>query len=157
MSSASAMATDSSEAGTESPHSGSTTPSKVTLDVHHRSFSRMSRPFLGLSGFLRSRYPSSTQQPSVKAVPEALEAGTENESGVAEEHAVSSTEEHNSDDEDRQTLRGVPVNSGVEDTKDGARLQIDSREKEAETSIKLQVPCGEEGGTLAISHILTPI
>jgi hypothetical protein len=117
----------------------------------------MSRPFFGLSGFLRSRYPSSTQQPSVKAVPEVHEAGTESESGGAEEHAASTTEEHNSDDEDRQTLRGVPVNGGVEDSKDGARLKIDSREKGAETSIKIQVPGGEEGGTLAISHILTPI
>ncbi|KAI0307499.1 hypothetical protein B0F90DRAFT_16930 [Multifurca ochricompacta] len=52
--------TDSSETGTESPpHSGSTTPSKSSTEVYHSSLSRMSRPFFGLSGFLRSRYPSS--------------------------------------------------------------------------------------------------
>jgi hypothetical protein len=153
------IATNQSETGTESPpHSGSTTPSKASLDTHHGSLSRMSRPFFGLSGFLRSRYPSSTQRPSVKTLPEALEAGIESESGVADEQAAPSTEEHNSDDEDRRTLRGVPVNGGVADnTTDGTGLQVDSREKEAGASIKIPVPGGEEGGTLAISHILTPI
>ncbi|KAH9982160.1 hypothetical protein BGW80DRAFT_1453104 [Lactifluus volemus] len=105
-SSTGSASTNPSDAGTESP--GSTTPSKASLDSHHGSLSRMSRPFFGLSGFLRSRYPSSTQRPSVKAVPEALEGGTESEGGMAEEQGAPSAEDHNSDDEDRRTLRGVP-------------------------------------------------
>jgi UV radiation resistance-associated gene protein len=155
-SSTNSASTNPSDAGTESP--GSTTLSKVSLDSHHGSLSRMSRPFFGLSGFLRSRYPSSTQRPSVKAVPEALEGGTESEGGLAEEQGAPSAEDNNSDDEDRRTLRGVPVNGELEeDTKDGARLQVDSREKKAGTSIKMPVPGEEDGGALAISHILTHI
>ena len=159
--SASTMTTDPSEAKTESPpHSGSTTPSKTSVDTHHGSLSRMSRPFFGLSGFLRPRYPSGTRHPSVKVVPEeAPEASSENESEVTEEQTTESTEEHSSDDGDHRTLRGVAVNGSMEEnTKDGAGvLQAGSREKEAGTSIKIPVTTGEEGDTLAVSHILTPI
>ncbi|KAI0252690.1 hypothetical protein BJV78DRAFT_331272 [Lactifluus subvellereus] len=155
--SASTMATDPSEARTESPpHSGSTTPSKASVDTHHGSLSRISRPFFGFSGFLRSRYPSGTQRPSVTAVPEAPEASGENEGEVTEEQTAESTEIHGSDDEDHRTLRGVPVNGSVGEDGAGA-LQVGSREKETGTSIKIPVTSGEEGGTLAVSHILTPI
>ncbi|KAI9460175.1 hypothetical protein BJY52DRAFT_1263480 [Lactarius psammicola] len=143
--STSTMATELPEAAEESPpHSGSTTPSKASVDTHHGSFSRMSRPFFGLSGFLRSRYPSSAQRPSVKAVPESLENGVENEGGE-EGQMTGSTEENSSDDEDRRTLRGVPVNSGGEDVKEVVR----GGEKEAEDS-KIPVPVGEEGETPAL-------
>jgi len=132
------------------PHSGSTTPSKTSVDTHHGSLSRMSKPFFGLSGFLRSRYPSSAQRPSVKAVPESLENGVENENGE-EGQMTGSTEEHSSDDEDRRTLRGVPVNSG-EDVKEVAR----GGEKETEAS-RMPVTVGEDGETLAVSRVLTHI
>lgn len=128
------------------PHSGSTTPSKVSVDTHHGSFSRMSRPFFGLSGFLRSRYPSSAQRPSVKAVPESLENGDDGQ-------LIGRTEENSSDDEDRRTLRGVPVNSGGEDVKEVVR----GGEKEAEASIRTPVPVGEEGEAIAVSRVLTHI
>jgi hypothetical protein len=111
----------------------------------------MSRPFFGLSGFLRSRYPSSAQRPSVKAVPESLENGVEGENGD-EGQTTGSTEESGSDDEDRRTLRGVPVNTGGEDVKEVAR----GGEKEAEAS-RIPVPVGEEGETLAISRVVTHI
>lgn len=110
----------------------------------------MSRPFFGLSGFLRSRYPSSSQRPSVKAVPESLENGVENENGAGQ--MTGSTEENSSDDEDRRTLRGVPVNSGGEDVKEVAR----GGEKEAEAS-RIAVPVGEDGETLAVSRVLPHI
>jgi hypothetical protein len=145
-------ATDLPEAADESPpHSGSTTPSKASVDTHHGSFSRMSIPFLGLSGFLRSRYPSSAQRPSVKAVPESLENGVENENGE-EGHMTGSTEENSSDDEDRRTLRGVPVNSGGEAVKEVVR----GGEKEADAS-RIPIPVGEDGETLAVSRVLTHI
>lgn len=145
-------ATEQSEAADESPpHSGSTTPSKASVDTHHGSFSRMSRPFFGLSGFLRSRYPSSAQRPSVKAVPESLENGVENENGE-EGQMTGSTEENSSDDEDRLTLRGVPVNNGGEDVKKVAR----GGEKEVEAS-RIPPPVGEDGETLAVSRVLTHI
>ncbi|KAH8992095.1 hypothetical protein EDB92DRAFT_1991341 [Lactarius akahatsu] len=150
--STSTMATELPEAADESPpHSGSTTPSKASIDTHHGSFSRMSRPFLGLSGFLRSRYPSSAQRPSVKAVPESLENGVENENGE-EGQMTGSTDENSSDDDDRRTLRGVPVNSGGEDVKEVVR----GGEKETEDS-KVPVPVGEDGETLAVSRVLTHI
>lgn len=63
-----------------------------------------------------------------------------------------STEENSSDDEDRRTLRGVPVNSGGEDVKEVAR----GGEKEAEAS-RITVPVGEDGETLAVSRVLTHI
>ena len=145
-------ATDLPEVTDESPpHSGSTTPSKASVDTHHGSFSRMSRPFLGLSGFLRSRYPLSAQRPSVKAVPESLENGVENENGE-EGHMTGSTEENSSDDEDRRTLRGVPVNSGGDAVKEVVR----GGEKEAEAS-RIPMPPGEGGETLAVSRVLTHI
>ncbi|KAH9043820.1 hypothetical protein EDB85DRAFT_2138507 [Lactarius pseudohatsudake] len=150
--STSTMATELLETADESPpHSGSTTPSKASVDTHHGSFSRMSRPFLGLSGFLRSRYPSSAQRPSVKAVPESLENGVENENGE-EGQMTGSMEENSSDDEDRRTLRGVPVNSGGEDVKEVVR----GGEKETEDS-RVPVPVGEDGETLAVSRVLTHI
>ncbi|KAH9046440.1 hypothetical protein EDB84DRAFT_1627604 [Lactarius hengduanensis] len=150
--STSTMATELPEAADESPpHSGSTTPSKASVDTNHGSFSRMSRPFLGLSGFLRSRYPSSAQRPSVKAVPESLENGIENENGE-EGQMTGSMEENSSDDEDRRTLRGVPVNSGGEDVKEVVR----GGEKETEDS-RVPVPVGEDGETLAVSRVLTHI
>jgi hypothetical protein len=105
----------------------------------------MSKPFLGLSGFLRSRYPSSSQRPSVKAVPESLENGVENENG--EEGQMTGSEENSSDDEDRRTLRGVSVNSGGEDVKEVGR----GGEKEAEAS-RIPVPVGED-----VSRVLTHI
>ncbi|KAH9075731.1 hypothetical protein EDB83DRAFT_1812803 [Lactarius deliciosus] len=151
--STSTMATELPEAAAADespPHSGSTTPSKASIDTHG-SFSRMSRPFLGLSGFLRSRYPSSAQRPSVKAVPESLENGVDNENGE-EGQMTGSMEENSSDDEDRRTLRGVPVNSGGEDVKEVVR----GGEKETEDS-RVPVPVGEDGETLAVSRVLAHI
>ena len=146
------MSTELLEATDESPpRSGSTTPSKASVDTHHGSLSRMSRPFFGLSGFLRSRYPSSAQQPSVKVVPESLENGAEGENGE-EGQMTGSTEESSSDDEDRRTLRGVPVNTGGDNVKEVVR----GGEKEAEAS-RITVPVGEEGETLAVSRVVTHI
>jgi len=107
----------------------------------------MSRPFFGLSGFLRTRYPSSSQRPSVKAVPESLENGAENENGE-EGQMTGSTEENSSDDEDRRTLRGVSVNSGGEDVKAVVR----GGEKEAEAS-RIPVPVGEDGVSRVLTHM----
>lgn len=150
--STSTMVTKLPEATDESPpHSGSTTPSKASVDAHHGSFSRMSKPFFGLSGFLRSRYPSSAQRPSVKAVPESLENGVEGENGE-EGQMTGSTEESGSDDEDRRTLRGLPVNTGGENVK----VVVRAGEKEAEAP-RIPVPVGEEGESLAVSRVVTHI
>ncbi|KAI0271615.1 hypothetical protein BC834DRAFT_452704 [Gloeopeniophorella convolvens] len=145
-----------SEDDTDSPpHSGSTTPSKASTDSNHGSLSRMSRPFFGLSGFLRSRYPSSSQRPSVRVVPEAPENLVENEDGTDDgQEAPGSAEERNSDDEDRRTLRGVPVGDGEEeDTKDGVLPgdgHAGSVEKGTETP-------GSEGSGPLISQMVTNI
>ncbi|KAI0320996.1 hypothetical protein OF83DRAFT_1168837 [Amylostereum chailletii] len=93
----------SAHGGTDSPpRSGSTTPSAKS--------SRISMPFFGLSGFLRSRYPSSSQQPSVKAVPEIPEASID-------ASAPSSSADTQDDEEDRRTLRNEPITDGREEGK----------------------------------------
>jgi len=56
-----------------------------------------------------------------------------------------STEENSSDDEDRRTLRGVPVNNGGEEVKEEV---VRGGEKEAEAS-RIPVPGGEEGETFS--------
>ncbi|THH20987.1 hypothetical protein EW146_g473 [Bondarzewia mesenterica] len=102
------------------PHSGASTP-KSTSDAYYNSLSRMSKPFFGLSGFLRSRHPSSSQQPSVKPVPEVPEGESEGRtasSAIQEEDTLESPNSDGADDdgeEDRRTIRGVVVSGGAED------------------------------------------
>ncbi|KAI0044373.1 hypothetical protein FA95DRAFT_1608596 [Auriscalpium vulgare] len=93
----------------DTPSSGSTTP-KPAAESQHSSVSRMS--FFGLSGFLRARYPSSSQQPSVKAVPEMPEGGAEDASSHDADSVVQNGEPD--EEEERRTLRGVPVDGDVE-------------------------------------------
>jgi UV radiation resistance-associated gene protein len=97
--------------GNTPPSSGATTP----------THDRKTRSLLGLyplTGFLRSRYPSIVGRPSVKSVAETSEGGLENgDAPTAASHSAS--DETSDDDEDRQTIRGVvmesePVQEGKE-------------------------------------------
>jgi len=104
------------------PYSGSTTPSRPSVDASLGSLSRMSRPFFGFSEFLRSRHTPS-QQPSIRVVPEVPEGSQENEQTSSAAEVISPAEENASppdcdveveDDEDRHTIRGTSTSGGAD-------------------------------------------
>ncbi|GBE78528.1 hypothetical protein SCP_0114170 [Sparassis crispa] len=89
------------------PASGSTTP---TTSIPDTGTARKSRAFIDLApftGFLRSRYPSTTR-PTVKSVPEASE-GAQDASGSAPPtsngEAQAESEATGDDEDDRRTIR----------------------------------------------------
>ncbi|KAA1468408.1 hypothetical protein DENSPDRAFT_863562 [Dentipellis sp. KUC8613] len=99
------------EAPATSPSPTTPTPASASAsnDTSYASLAIMSKPFFGLSGFLRSRYPSSSQQPSVKAVPEVPEGEPEaaREEPAVDAHVLAEAV----DEEDRRTVRGLQLDA----------------------------------------------
>ncbi|KIM84680.1 hypothetical protein PILCRDRAFT_818278 [Piloderma croceum F 1598] len=94
------------QSGTEIADGNTTPSSGATTPTHDRK----TQSLLGLyplTGFLRTRYPSIVGRPSVKSVAETSE-GLENGDASA---AAPPHSETGDDDEDRQTIRGVVMES----------------------------------------------